>query len=111
MGKLSTATLTDASDNRYQFDVYTMDSMFREGYPGVYMIARRYKLEDGQFTLEPLFVGESADLSTLYGYHPQQACIQKHGGNCKCIYHVKSKEKREAIVENLIAALGPHCNL
>ena len=108
--KISTAKVIGASGRQYPFDVYDWDTIFRVGLAGVYMIARRFKKPDGNFELEPIYVGEREDLSLIFGFHKNQACIQKYYPNCRCIYLVKDADTRKEIVEDLIEKLAPHCN-
>lgn len=110
MAKLSTTTLKGASGETYKFDVYSWETIFRHGLAGVYFIAKRYKLGDGQFTLDPIYIGELADLSVLFGFHKKQSCFQKHGANCRCIYVCSDSEQRKEIVEDLIEENEPYCN-
>jgi len=109
-GKISKAKVKGASGEQYPFDVYTLETMFKEGLAGVYLVARRYKNPDGHFSLDPIFVGETEDLATIYGFHRKQACFEKYYPNCRCIYRVKDPERRKEIVEDLIEELAPHCN-
>lgn len=110
MNKLSTTSLGGESGANYKFEVYSNETMFRQGLAGVYLIARRYKLPDGKFTLDPIYIGELADLSTLFGFHKKQDCFVKHGANCKCIHICTDPTQREYIVQDLIAYHEPHCN-
>lgn len=108
-GRISTAFFEGASGERYRFEVYQMDTVFKQGLGGVYVIARRSKLKEG-FDLEPLFIGEKEDIYFLQGYHPQQNCYLKHGANCKCIHIESNKKLREAMVEDLFDHYKPACN-
>jgi len=110
MPKISKTQLMGASGEQYPFDVYSYDTMFREGLPGIYFIAHRYKLENNQFTLDPIFIGGTSDLSTLYGFHRKQKCFQEHAANVKCIYIIRDDERRKAVVEDLISHHQPYCN-
>jgi len=110
MNKLSTTSLLGASGESYKFDVYSSETLFRQGLSGVYLIAKRYKLDDGKFTLDPIYIGELADLSTLFGFHKRQNCFQRHGANCKCIYVCNDAELRKEIVEDLVEKHEPFCN-
>lgn len=110
MNKLSTTTIGGESGANYKFDVYSNETMFRQGLAGVYLIARRYKLEDGKFTLDPIYIGELADLSILFGFHKKQNCFQKYGANCKCIHICNDPSQRKYIVTDLIEYHEPHCN-
>lgn len=110
MNKLSTTTLKGASGETYKFDVYSWETMFRQGLGGVYFIAKRYKLADGKFTLDPIYIAELADLSTLFGFHRKQDCFRRHGANCKCIYICSDPDLRQEIVDDLVEENEPFCN-
>lgn len=110
MGKLSKTFLKGASGQQYRFDIYTWDTMFRQGLAGVYFIARRYKLSDGSFTLDPIYISERDDLSTLFGFHMKQNCFEKYGANVKCIYLSQDEARRKAIAKDLIEEHEPYCN-
>lgn len=109
MNKLSSTALLGISGESYKFDVYSYETVFGHA-GGVYLIAKRYKLADGKFTLDPIYIGELSDLSTLFGFHKKQACFQKHGANCKCIHVCNDSEQRKEIVEDLIEKHEPFCN-
>lgn len=109
MNKLSTTSMLGASGESYKFDVYSSETIFNH-VGGVYLIAKRYKLADGKFTLDPIYIAELADLSTLFGFHKRQNCFQRHGANCKCIYLCSDSELRKEIVEDLIEKHEPYCN-
>lgn len=110
MNKLSTTSMGGESGANYKFEVYPYETMFRQGIAGVYLIAKRYKLPDGKFTLDPIYIGELSDLSTLYGFHKKQDCFLKHGANCKCIYISTDQKERQYIVQDLIEYYEPRCN-
>lgn len=108
-GKISTAFFEGDSGERYRFEVYQMDTIFKQGISGVYVIARRSKLNES-FDLEPLFIGEMNDLYFLQGYHRAQNCYLKQGANCKCILIEEKKETRALVVEDLLHKYNPICN-
>lgn len=108
--KISTANVKGASGEQYPFEVYSLETFFRQDLGGIYLIARRYKNAEGNFSLDPIFIGEMDDLSRLFGYHRKQKCFEQFYPNCKCIYLVKDPERRKVIVDDLIEELAPHCN-
>lgn len=110
MGKISNALFNGESGEQYRFEVYTMDTVFRTGLPGVFVIAHRYKLPEGHFTLDPIYVGEREDLSLLTGLLPNQRCIQQHKANVKCIFRKADEDRREYIKEDILDFYDPPCN-
>lgn len=87
-----------------------MDTVFRANLPGVFVIASRYKLPEGHFTLDPIYVGEKEDLSLVTGFLPNQRCIQKHNANVKCIFRKADEEARHWIMEDILLYYDPPCN-
>lgn len=110
MGKISNASFMGKSDEQYRFEVYSWDTVFKQGLGGIYVYAKRYKLDDGSFTLDPVYIGEKADLSLLMGIHPKQKCIQDNSANCKCIYQIPDEERRLWVLQDLLASYEPLCN-
>lgn len=110
MSKISTASFRGGSGTRYPFEVYNWDIFFREGLTGVYCIARRYKLEDGSFTLDPIYIGESEDLSKICGFHRKQACLQQYQANVRCVFQVQNPQRRQYIVQDLLEGYDVPCN-
>ncbi|OIO60657.1 MAG: hypothetical protein COZ46_01360 [Verrucomicrobia bacterium CG_4_10_14_3_um_filter_43_23] len=108
--EISTAFFKGESEEKYKFTVYNWDIIFREGLRGVYIFGKRFKNSDGNFTLNPIFIGEMKDLHFLQGYHRKMDCIMKNGANCKCIYAVQNDARRVAICQDLIDNCDPPCN-
>ena len=109
--KISTASFYGGSGDGYKFEVYNWDASFRQGLGAVYVIAQRYKLQNGKYTILPVYIAETADISTLMGFfHPKQSCFEKHAANCKCIYLSRDPERREWIVEDLLEEYDTSCN-
>lgn len=111
MSKLSTAHFNGKSGDQYLFEIYSRDDIFREGMPGIYVLAKRYKLPNGNYTLDPLFIGEKADLSVVYGYHRNQNLLEEKGFNVKCVYEVRDEQRRKAVCNDLLDSYDPPCQI
>lgn len=109
MAKLGVLTLTGASGTKYQFNVYSYDTKFKE-MGAVYYISKRTKKSDGTGSHTKIYIGQTEDLSERFDDHHKEECFKKHGANCKSIHAESSEQKRLAIESDLIDALTPPCN-
>jgi hypothetical protein len=110
MGKLGTVTFTGNSGAKYGFNVYSLDTDFKE-IGAVYFFTKRVKKENGKFThTKHIYVGQTEDLSERFDNHHAMPCIKRHGTNCICVHSESSESKRRQIEDDIIAAYTPTCN-
>lgn len=109
MAKLSDATFTGASGEKYAFAVYPMDPSFRV-VGAVYAITRRYENNKGGFSHEIIYVGETGDLSTRFDDHHKWDCFVRHNANCICTHVDNGEDSRLAKEDDLIRQHSPDCN-
>ncbi len=108
--KISNALFKGDSGEQYRFEIFQLQTVFAEGVGGIYAYAKRYKLPDGNFTIDPIYIGEIDDFLTVVGYHPKQKCMEQYGYNCKCIYKVYDDKRREYVCQDLLDYYEPPCN-
>ena len=69
---------------------------------------RSSRASDAQY--EPLFVGETADLSAALKSHPRDECFQMYYGNVVGVLKESDDARRTSILADLLDGLAPPCN-
>lgn len=108
MSKLGTITLTGASRQEYEFEIYPWGTDFKP-VAAVYSITSRSQKQNG-WTHDILYVGETEDVSERFDNHHKVSCFTNHNVNCVCIRVENSRPSRLAIERDLIGAYDPTCN-
>ena len=106
MAKIGLVTFRGASRTKYDFE-----KSF-QGAAAVYVITRRGKKTMGGNYHEPVYVGETNDLSTLGNVldaHPKAACLKSNYANCICVHSDDDAKSRRKKRDDLIRKLGPAC--
>jgi hypothetical protein len=107
--KIDEVAFAGRSGERYDFRVYVWETKFK-AVPGVYVVASR-TIEPGQpAQYEPLFVGETTDLSAIFGSHPRNECFQMYFGNVVGVLKEGDDTRRTSILADLLDGLAPPCN-
>jgi hypothetical protein len=107
--KIDEIALAGRSGTRYDFRVYVWETKFK-AVPGVYVVASR-TIEPGQpAQYEPLFVGETADMSSTFRSHPRGECFQMYFGNVVGVLKESDDARRTSILADLLDGLAPPCN-
>ena len=109
MAKPADITFRGRSGTEYTFGVYLMDTSFNED-GAVYFVTRRYQKPEGGYTHDPIYVGQTEDLSTRFDDHHKQSCFDRKNANCVCAYVENSESKRFDIEDDLIQNYVPPCN-
>jgi len=109
MASLGSITWSGASGEALEFTIYEWGKQFK-AVGAVYVISHRTpKLSDGG-RHEPIYIGETGDLSERFDDHHKASCISRHGPNRICIHrdgNAKSRRHKEA---DLIQKWSPPCN-
>jgi hypothetical protein len=107
--KIDEVAFAGGSGTSYDFRVYVWETKFK-AVPGVYVVASR-TIEPGQPPqYQPLFVGETADMSSAFRSHPRDECFQMHLGNVVGVLKESDDTRRTSILADLLAGLAPPCN-
>lgn len=93
-------TITGSCGKEYDFEIYTIDTDFDET-GGVYLFTHRY-LVDGKYDHSIVYIGRTADLSTIFQNHHKRDCIEKNQANCICIHRADSEEEQIEIENDLL---------
>lgn len=109
MEKLGTTTFYDANDAAYTFDVYPLDAAFHDG-GAVYVVAQRHEDENGAFEYDPVYIGQTSDLSNHFGEHPRQACFEEHNAATVCVFADPERATRQEIETALLNRYDAPCN-
>jgi hypothetical protein len=110
MAKLGSVTFTGASGSKYEFNSYEFGANFKENYGAVYFITKRHQNNNGGYSHERIYVGQTEDLSTRFDGHHKQDCFDQNDANCICIHGEQSENTRLDIEQDLIDNYNPPCN-
>jgi len=89
----NTVTATGRSGKTYTFTEYSIGTEFKS-VGGVYMFLK------GR---DPVYVGQTGDLSERFDDHHKARTIRGHGANVICVQVVSSERERLAIEQDLLA--------
>lgn len=108
--KIDEVAFAGRSGTRYDFRIYVWETRFKP-VPGVYVVASR-TMEPGQEApqYEPLFVGETADLSAALKSHPRDECFQMYYANVIGVLKEEDDKRRASILADLLGGLALPCN-
>lgn len=109
MAKLATAEFQGQTGNKYSFNVYGLDTNFKQ-VGAVYCFTKRTINKDGIGEHDIIYVGITNDLSVRFDDHHKQECINRNGANCICVHQEDSEEERKKTEEDLIQKFKPKCN-
>lgn len=100
MGKITDVNATGRSGNSYSFRVYSLDTTFKN-LPGVYIFLRGS---------QPVYVGETEDLSSRFDGHHKATAIQREGADRIGVLVESDDNRRLAIERDLLANYKWPCN-
>jgi hypothetical protein len=107
--KIDEIAFAGRSGTSYDFRVYVWETKLK-AVPGVYVVAAR-TVEPGQPPqYEPLFVGQTDDLSAALRSHPRDDCFQMYYRNVIGVLKESDDARRRSILSDLIDGLAPPCN-
>jgi hypothetical protein len=101
-----TVVWAGASGREYTYWVFAVGTPFNVA-PGNYVFAKATKL--GAYS--PIYVGETDDLSTRFGGHHKESCIEREGATHIHVHRSSENEKvRQAEEADIVAKWNPPCN-
>jgi len=110
MSKISTITFTGKSATKYDFDVYDINTGWKDDVGVVYVVTKRYKKSYGKYYHDKIYIGRTEDLKERHSNHHQQDCFDSNSANCICI-HMESNYQRQVDIEtDLIQGNTTQCN-
>jgi hypothetical protein len=109
MAKLSTVAFVGKSGLKYVFDVWLMDQEFN-AVGGIYAITRRYQNNQGTYSHDVSYIGETEAFSTRFGSHHKMDCCEKRGANCICTLVEEDGDLRLTQEDDLVKSYKPPCN-
>lgn len=95
-----TVTATGHSGRNYSFYKYALGTPFR-AVGGVYMILKG---------LDPLYVGQTEDLSARFGNHHKEPCWLRRRADTICVMVEASEQNRLSVENDLLANYNWPCN-
>jgi hypothetical protein len=100
MNKIGTVRFSGKSGNQYRFDAYPQETVFEEGFSGVYMITHRKpgKARPG-FVHKRICIGQSDDLCQSLAKSGK--VFSDRGANCFCVHAQNDEGIRQEIEQDL----------
>ncbi|OVE75489.1 hypothetical protein BVX97_04430 [bacterium E08(2017)] len=102
MSKLGTLAFKNNEGHTYDFAIFQMDSEFKPGHGGVYIITSRHDDDHHHHGHKVICIGETDDMSTVLQDHPMQAEFETQNANCCCVHATQDAAARERIAGELI---------
>lgn len=109
MAKRGTINWKGASGKTYEFEVWDYDTTWNSVACN-YVVSRRVKNPDNNWTHTALYAGESDDLKDRFSAHHKAKCFQEHAANILCVRQETNGDTRLLIETDLINSLNPVCN-
>ena len=106
MTKEATITLLGVTGKRYSFDIYPWGARPLDIGGAVYAV-----LEGSLTDYYVLYIGETAQLRTVFDDHPKHACFDLHGKTHVAVHPEASEAKRLTVEANLLTQYHPICNI
>jgi hypothetical protein len=106
MPKVGEASFHGSSRALYLFNVYTLDSDFRDDISAVYVFSGTN--EKGQY--QPVLVGETSHLGNHLRTQKKSAPLKENGAKFICVQVNKDEKNRRSTASDLISYYTPPCN-
>lgn len=107
--KVSTATFSGHSGQKYQFFVYPMSHTF-DSVGAVYAVSRRYRNSRGGYSYHIIYMDETNDLASRLGNQDELDCYARRHANCICSHRDDDRDSRLAKKDDLLRHRTPDCN-
>jgi hypothetical protein len=102
----STTTWTGQSGTGYEYWIFPISTKF-SAVAGNYIFAK----EKSRNSFEPIYVGETLDLSARPENHRKQSCVSENGATHIHVHHnTKGVDARRAEAADIVAKWDPPCN-
>lgn len=109
MAKIGNLILTGESKEKYDFDVYPINTNFRS-IGAVYYISKRIEKSDGTVSHEAIYIGQTGNISERLENHNKEDCFNRYDVNCISIHRKDNESDRFSVEADLIRAYNPPCN-
>jgi hypothetical protein len=99
--------VTGASGCEYEFGVYRWGQAFKP-LGGVYLVLKRRGLLQASY--DPLYIGQTGDLSERFDAHHKQGCFDQHARTHIGVKVEASEQTRLMIERDLLSKYQTPCN-
>jgi hypothetical protein len=106
MAKVGEASFHGSSRALYLFNVFTIDSDFRDDISAVYVFSSTN--EKGQH--QPVLVGETNQLGNQVRNQKKSPRVKENGAKFICVLVNKDEKNRKTTASDLISYYTPPCN-
>ena len=94
------------SGREYAYHIYPIGTEFKSA-PGNYVFAKQTRPN----TFQPIYIGETEDLSQRFDNHHKMPCIRRNGATHITVHaNYNGEQARKAEEADLIANYRPICN-
>jgi len=101
--KMGTIAFKNDQGHVFDFKIYPMDAVFKEGHGGVYIITKRHDEPKHHHGHHIIYIGESDDMAMVMSDHPEKELFDREGANCCCVHATQDPEARQRIASELQA--------
>ena len=109
MARIEGLDIRGGSGNVYKFNVYPIDSNWRE-IGAVYAVTKRTQNNIGGVFHTLIYVGQTGDMAERHANHHKADCFEEHEANCICIRAEENEDTRLMIEADLLAGHDWTCN-
>lgn len=99
MNKLGVVRLTGKSGTKYKFGAYPLDTVFKKGMAGVYVVTKRVRKGSGAVKHREIQLGQTGDLGLPLSEAAESFVTA--GANCICVHGEKDEAVRRGIQQDL----------
>ncbi len=108
MAKIADVDFAGKSGTAYTFAAYAFGTALK-ALGGLYIFSVR-TVTNGNGSHDPIYIGQTGDLSERFDDHHKAKCIKSKNPNCICIHLEDDEETRLAIETDLLGNRNPPCN-
>jgi hypothetical protein len=106
MAKVGEASFHGSSRALYLFNVYTMDSDFRDDISAVYV----FSATNAKGQHHPVLVGETSQLGNQVRSQKNSSRLKENGAQFICVQVDRNENSRKSTASDLISYYSPACN-
>jgi hypothetical protein len=99
MTRLGVVRLTGKSGTKYKFGAYPLDTVFKKGMAGVFVVTRRVRKDSGAVKHREIHLGQTGDLRLPVP--DEGGSFVTAGANCICFHGEKNETTRQQIQQDL----------
>lgn len=108
MGKVADTTICGASGAKYEFEVYTLDTSFKN--IGAVYIFTKGIVNDVKRNRDFLYIGQTEELADRIYSHEKWPCLESNDVHFVCVNVDENENSRQRKEADLLQAVETTCN-